>query len=460
MRYSLTIPEVLFEGLVGHLFQTERVERAAYLLCRLVSGPGELRLLAREVIPVSDEETESSSRTHMIIASRSFLRAMKRANATRQAFVFVHSHPAGVPEQSRRDDEQEMMLFRTAHARIDGAPVHGSVVLSSPERPVGRVWLPNGSHVPIEAIRVVGNRLRTFRRGHIAEPNLGVYDRQIRAFGQNLQVELNQMRIGIVGAGGTGSAVGEQLARLGVGELLIADGQCLDTSNTTRVYGSSLAAAGRPKAEIQRDHITRMGFGTRVKVFHKDVTCRSVAEEFKLCDVIFGCTDDEWGRSLLTRLAIYYHVPVFDMGVKIDSNNGSIRSIQGRVTTLVAGAPCLFCRQRITIQGVRNESISALDPERAEEWRKEGYAPELAGPAPAVITFTSAVASSAVAELLHRLTGFMGSQRASSEVLHLFDQTTTRTTAGRVDADCFCQDRTKWGRGDVEPLLDTTWRPE
>ena len=42
-----------------------------------------------------------------------------------------------------------------------------------------------------------------------------VFDRQVRAFGADIQELLATLRIGIVGNGGTGSPVAEQLIRLG-----------------------------------------------------------------------------------------------------------------------------------------------------------------------------------------------------------------------------------------------------
>ena len=305
-------PEALYDDLVRHLFSGASSERAAYLLCRWASGQHELRLLARELIPVAEDEVQDASSRHMQISSRSYLRAIKKATGTRQAFVFVHSHPADVPGHSVQDDREELKLFRTAHTRADSAPVHGSVVLSAPDRPVGRVWLPDGSVAPMSTIRVVGNRLRLYRQGRAVEPNLSLFDRQVRAFGKELQSLLGSMRIGVVGAGGTGSAVCEQLARLGVGEILIADGQNLDSSNVTRVYGSTTADQGRRKVDIQSDYIGRIGIGTQVRSFARHVTYRSVLEEFRFCDVIFGCTDDEWGRtaepagSLLLRSSVRY----------------------------------------------------------------------------------------------------------------------------------------------------------
>jgi molybdopterin/thiamine biosynthesis adenylyltransferase len=263
-----------------------------------------------------------------------------------------------------------------------------------------------------------------------------------------------------VGAGGTGSAVIEQLTRLGIGFLLISDGQTFDASNVNRLYGSRVIDEGLPKLKIIERLIADIGLGTQVRLLPLPITFRSAIEEFRTCDVIFGCTDDEWGRSLLTRLATYYAIPVFDMGVKIDSKGGLIRSINGRVTTLVPGTACLFCRGRITAEGVGIESLRATNPERAQEQEKEGYIPELGEPAPAVIPFTTTVASTAIGELLHRLTGFMGPDRNSSEVLHLFDSTMVRRNSKPSRPDCFCGDRSFWCRGDVRPFLDTTWRTE
>ena len=116
-------------------------------------------------------------------------------------------------------------------------------------------------------------------------------------------------------------------------------GQTFDASNVNRLYGSRVIDEGLPKLKIIERLIADIGLGTQVRLLPRPITFRSVIEEFRTCDVIFGCTDDEWGRSLLTRLAIYYAIPVFDMGVKIDSKDGLIRSINGRVTTLCRARP-------------------------------------------------------------------------------------------------------------------------
>lgn len=458
MRYSITFAEDDYRSLTDHLHHAGSTEQGAYLLCSLSVTESESRLLIREVIPVLPEEIISASGSHMEIAPQSFMRAMKRADAGHFSFVFVHSHPDGPVCHSRQDDVTEPSLFRTAYTRISGRAIHASIVCSGVDHPRARVWHADGTTSPVDVIRIIGNRFRFLHRNPQENASAEIFDRQVRAFGPEIQHLLKRLHIGIVGNGGTGSAVAEQLIRLGVGRLSLFEGQTLDASNVTRVYGSRLADVNRPKVEIIEHLAKDIGLKTEIIPYPEHITDVATAKALRDCDVVFGCTDDEWGRSILSKLAIDYFIPVIDMGVKIDSNEGSIISVQGRVTTLSPGAACLFCRGRITAEGVRAQVIESCNPSQAEELRWQHYAPELHGNAPAVIAFTTAVASTAVSELLHRLTGFMGSERVSSEVIHFFDQTRMRTNHVAPSYDCYCGDRQRWGLGDQKPFLGMLWQ--
>ncbi|MFZ0819850.1 MAG: ThiF family adenylyltransferase [Candidatus Acidiferrales bacterium] len=458
MKYSVTFPEKCYLQLTRDLFSDLGAERAAYLLCKTSKSRTETRLLVREVLPVASDDILSSSKAHMSIRSSSFMRAMKIAERTKHSFVFVHSHPSGVSRFSHQDDMQEAMLFRTAYLRISTSEPHCSLVFASKDDVEGRVWLEDGSSHALETIRVIGSSFK-FLVSRKLNTEDGLFDRQVKAFGPNIQTLLRRLRIGIVGVGGTGSAVAEQLIRLGIGHLLLLDADVVDRSNLTRIYGSYSSDVGKKKVEVIKEHAYKIGIGTEVVVVGQNITFRSVAERLRECDIVFGCTDDEWGRSILCRLAIYYYIPVLDMGVRINSDQGSIVSVQGRVTVLMPGTSCLLCRKRVG-GNIAAEVIRATNPSLEASLRKEGYIPELDTAAPAVIPFTTAVASSAVIELLQRLTAFMGTERESSEVLHLFDQTRIRTNKNPPDPSCFCDDPERIGRGDCTPFLDITWRPE
>ena len=456
MKNSITFLEEDYKRLTKHLFEADS-EKAAYLLVKKSETNSTVNLLVRDIIFVSDEDIYFSKKNGLSIKSSSFVPAIKKAKTLKHSFVFVHSHPSNFPNHSAQDDLEERKLFKTVYNRIENV-VHGSLVFSSPDLPKGRIWTKELEVEPIEVVKVIGNQFRFFFNSGESNIEKKFFDRQIRAFGSDFQKIFSKMHIGIVGAGGTGSSVLEQLTRLGIGEITIADPEKFELSNVNRLYGSTSSDDGQYKVDILKRLGERIGLGTKIHAIKSSFTYADVVEEFKKCDIVFGCTDDEWGRSILTKFSLYYYVPVFDLGVRIDSKDGKIKSINGRVTTLMPGNACLFCRSRISSDFIRAESLDATNPSEAKFQRKEGYVPELGESAPSVIPFTNNIASEAVIEFLNRVTGFMGEERDSSELLVLYDQTKIRLNKLPSQSDCFCPDKLYWGRGDVSPLLDLSWR--
>lgn len=441
--------EPQLEELRQRLFDKPGVEGAAFLLCGQSVSKHAVKLIVHAVVPIGDEDFLRREAYGLSIASSALTRVAKLARYESLSVIFAHSHPEGVPEFSEQDDREEARLVPFLQARVPDR-VHGTVVLT--ERHIqGRLYAPD--QVAVDEVIVVGDRIRSWtpRPAGDVEP---FFDRQVRAFGPDIQRLLHRLRVGIVGAGGTGSPVAEQLCRLGVGHLRLFDGDTFAGTNVNRVYGSKLSDEGRSKVELAKDHLESIGLGTSVEIVPQHITYEAAARALRDCDVVFGCTDKELPRAILVQLAMRYSIPVFDLGVLIDSRDGDITGVHGRVTTLLPGEACLFCRGRITAEAIRIEALSAEDRARQA---KDGYAPELQEPAPAVIAFTTATASAAVMELLHRLTGFMGAERCSSEVLLAFDQARQRTNRLKPRDGCICEDRSFWGRGDVEPYLEMVW---
>jgi molybdopterin/thiamine biosynthesis adenylyltransferase len=287
------------------------------------------------------------------------------------------------------------------------------------------------------------------------------FARQVLALGSEIQSTLERLHVGVVGVGGTGSAVVEQLIRLGVGRLTLVDPDHFADSNVNRVYGSSTYDRGLPKVTIAQRHSAHLGLGTHCLALAGHVGKRSVAMRLRECDVIFGCTDDQWGRSVLCRLAVYYLIPVIDMGVSIDPNeDGSIRSIHGRVTILQPSYACLYCRERITPEGVRNESIRINDPARADALAAEGYIAGVPAPAPAVIPFTSAVAANAISEFLDRLIRYKNSDTKPSEFILRFESDVIARNTRPLNPGCFCNNKELWGAGDRKLFMGISWPQE
>lgn len=432
MMYTLTILEEQYDRLVGGLFSLRGHEGAAYLLCGRSSTEGETRFLVREVIPVEDKHYLIRERDRLSIASESYVAVAKKALLSGDSVLFVHSHPV-FSTFSPQDDREDGRLQVFFHSRMPGA-LHGSLVLSSEINVRGRVWSHEG-WFPISRIRVIGRRFLFIDEARGDGPLPVFFDRQVRAFGPEIQRLLGHLHVGVVGAGGTGSAVLEQIARLGVGTISIFDGDAFDDTNVNRVYGSIASDAGRNKAEMAAANVQRMGLETILRVYPGHITWEASARHLRDCDVVFGCTDRHAPRGILVQLAIRYLIPLFDVGVRIDSQGGTLRGVFGRVTTFFPGEACLFCRGRISPEMIRLESLSS---EQRQALADENYAPELEGPAPAVIAFTTAVAAQAVSEFLQRLTGFMGPDRKSTEAQLLLSESRLRTNRETAGPECLC----------------------
>ena len=454
MKYTLTIRREDYATLRDIVLSAAPLEGAAYLLCGESRSEGEVRLLVREVVPVQDDDYLVRERYRLSIRSQSYARIAKHAAASGGSVLFIHSHPGGDGVPSPQDDREDPGLMDFFESRVADR-VHGSGVIGATPEWTARVFV-DGEWQRIDTIRIIGQRFAFLRH-----PDADVleipqfFDRQVRAFGPDLQRLLKTLHVGIVGAGGIGSIVADQLARLGVGEVSLFDHDALSATNVTRVYGSTTALENEPKAKILADHLKAIGLGTDVHPHPFSILAETTAKELRACDVVFGCTDKEAPRAILNSLALYYLIPVFDLGVKISSTDGVIESIDGRITILTPGAACLYCRGRITAETIRLESLT--DDERTS-LAKEGYAPELPDHDPAVITFTTAVATKALTEFLNRLTGAI-SDEYFSEYLQLFHLEKVVRTNRPASPDCVCGQPELWGRGDRKTFLDQLWPP-
>lgn len=436
------------------------LEVAGVLLARRVETGGDVRLLARSLHWVCPEAYIEQTTTHMLIKSEGYVPALGFAEVDSAIPIWFHTHPGlkGVPLPScwdRKVDEDIADLFRLR----SGSDFYGTLIASPRGTDFafsGALRSQSGEVTAIDRVWAVGERWRLTRA--LTAENLTpheIFDRNVRALGPAIQTIVGDLRIAIVGAGGTGSAVAEQLVRLGVRHLLLIDADELSASNVTRVYGSTPADVGRQKVDVLRDHLLAIAPDLDCQVLPEMGTLKHVAKTLASADLVFGCTDDNAGRLVLSRLSTYFLLPVIDMGVLLSSDaNGVLSGIDGRVTTLSPGHACLVCRDRIDMA---RASTELKTPEERKRLVDEGYAPALGQTEPAVVAFTTAVAATAVNELLDRLIGYGPMDRPSETLLRLHDREISTNRAAPRDAHYCHANQGKWGAGDEEPFLGQLW---
>lgn len=459
MRVTLVLTGSIYTELLGAT--SKPLEAAAVLLVRPVhTGRGSIRLLARELRWVPKEAYLVRKHDALTISSDGYVPSLQLAEETEAMPMWLHTHPGegSEPEPSPHDDQVDEQLSPLFRLR-SGSDWYGSLVISNADGALiftGHLEDDDSRH-DVDRIWVVGPRLRLLHNwSHdLSDPD-ELFDRNVRAFGGGVQRALGDLTAAVVGCGGTGSAVAEQLARLGVRRFLLIDPDQLSESNLTRVYGSFPKAVGDNKSAVLQRHIHRIAPDAHVHAIPSTVTEETTARALTQADVVFGCTDDNAGRLVLSRLATYFLTPVIDSGVLISSDTDElIESIYGRVTLLYPGAACLVCRNRIDLKRAAAETMT---PEEHGRLAAEGYAPALGAVEPAVIAFTTQVAATAVGELIERLVHY-GLQPPPSEVLLRIHDREISTNDELPKERHYCHPSAgKLGLGFTEPFLEQTWR--
>lgn len=429
-------------------------ETAWVLLARLVGDIEEdATLLVRDIIDVPDEAYAERTAERLSITPTGWLSAFGRADAEDCVPIFVHTHPGGQAIHSELDLRLDDELSRVADVRLAHGK-YGSLVLAgaadTPEFS-GRLKARETPWIGVDRVRVVGQRLTL--HAHDGTAPLPMFDRQIRAFGEEGQKVLKYLRVGVVGAGGTGSAVVEQLVRLGVGHVTVIDPQTLADTNVTRVYGSTLGDVDRLKVKIAVEQATRIGIDIEIEGLHGAILDEATMKALSHCDVIFGCTDDNAGRLVLTRMPQAMLQLLIDCGVVLDSRQGALFDIFARVSIVTPGTACLVCMGDVDLERARLEVLS--DEER-ESLIREGYARELDHPDPSVITFTTIAASLAVNELLSRVFGYCDEDPANRLVARIGSRETSKTRH-LIQGSHRCGKHELLAVGTREPFLDYGW---
>lgn len=455
---------VLTTALADELLRAARrdVEVAGVLLVRILdAGDGDHRLLGRTVRWVPESEYIQQTSMGLQIPSTGYVPSLSEAEKNGEVAIWFHTHPGSdaIPRPSNHDREVDRQIAELFRIR-SGSPYYGTLILS-PRREncafTGTIHHEDRMAETIDRLWIVGERWRLLSSFNSKTAEIAtIFDRNVRAFGPAMQQALGEMHVAIVGCGGTGSAVAEQLVRLGVRNFTLIDSDMVSASNVTRLYGSTIMDVGRPKVEVVGNHLEQIAPDTKCRMIKGMVTVQSVAWSLTAADLIFGCTDDNAGRLVLSRLSTYFLTPVIDMGVLLGSTEvGILSDINGRITVLSPGSACLVCRDRIDLQ---RAAVELMHPEERRRLHDEGYAPALGNTEPAVIAFTTGVAAAAVAEMLERLTGY-GPEPRPSEILLRFHEREVSTNTRLPREGHYCHARSnKWGWGGGSPFLEQTWQ--
>lgn len=111
---------------------------------------------------------------------------------------------------------------------------------------------------------------------------------------------MESKRVLVVGCGGLGGYVIEELARLGIRNLVLMDGDTFCESNMNRQLESGLDTLGKKKALVYKERLGKK-FGIQAEAYDAFLT-EDNADILSSVDVVFDCVDTVKARILLENL--------------------------------------------------------------------------------------------------------------------------------------------------------------
>jgi hypothetical protein len=228
------------------------------------------------------------------------------------------------------------------------------------------------------------------------------------------------LSIAVVGCSGTGSPLIEQLARLGVGRLVLVDPDRIEEKNLNRILNATREDADlrRTKVEVMARAIAAMGFATEVEIIPENLATPRAVKAVAECDIVFGCMDGVEGRHLLNRLAAFYVLPYFDVGIRLEANgSGGIDEACGAVHYVRPDGSTLQDRGVYSTEQLKAAGLQRTDPTAYRDQLRAGYIRGVDEDRPAVISINMHMASTAVNEFLARLHPYRYDDNSDSAVV-------------------------------------------
>lgn len=215
------------------------------------------------------------------------------------------------------------------------------------------------------------------------------YDRQ-SFLGDNSQEKIEACTIGIIGLGGGGSHISQQLAHIGFQKYVLYDPDLPEESNLNRLVGATVndVEAGTPKVKIAERLIR--GLQPHAEIISIQEYWQNNHARLKTCDIIFGCIDGYKGRMDLESFCRRQMIPYIDIGIDVHQVENAPPNLSGQVIVSMPGGPCMQCLQFITEHKLEKE---------AAKYGAAGHNPQ-------VVWANGIVASTAVGFAVDIITGW------------------------------------------------------
>ena len=200
------------------------------------------------------------------------------------------------------------------------------------------------------------------------------YHRNLGTVGWDGQIRLLDSTVAIIGAGGLGGWIIEGLARMGVGRLIIVDGDVFEDNNLNRQALCWEDTIGRPKVEAARERVLHLNAAVDVIAHQIWATADNLPGLLQDAAVAVDALDTLPIRMVLQSVCSDLDIPMV---------HGAIGGYIGQVTTIFPGdlgLKALYGEGPLPERGVEVEwGNPAATPMMVSAWQIQEVVKILAG---------------------------------------------------------------------------------
>ena len=242
------------------------------------------------------------------------------------------------------------------------------------------------------------------------------FARQELLFGNEGQEKIRATSVAIVGVGGLGTRILQDLTFLGVRNYVLIEPGEVKQSSRNRYIGfrTSDPIPGTPKLQIAERLVRDLEPKAKIALIDQAFPSEIVVDAIRDVDVVFGCVDKEGARFKINEICVELEKRFIDVATEIHpSEDGGPIRYGGRVFVRWNDAGCLVCCDVLDMNEVGWDLASP--EERANKESIYGVkAGGEHGSGPSVVTLNGVVASIATTEFMVAVTGLRNPARLTT----------------------------------------------
>lgn len=389
---TIRIPADQWAKTYSHLY-TKPGEHFAFFLAMWSLANGQPVFVVKEALLVPDAEMEIS-KSGWSLSNKAITAVINSAAKTDCSLIEVHNHGGQMPRFSGTDRtgfrEFVPYVLDSLRGRPYGATVWGDDTIYA------EYFMPNGKRGIVDSVVVYGDKLdQVVSRDDDVRVASMRFNRQLPWFTATGQRKIGRLKFGIIGLGGTGSPLAQNLVFLGGRDFVLIDDDVSDDTSMNRLVTATAADVGTHKVILARRLVKAVAPDATVRVIPKTLQTAEALDVLKSVDVIFGCVDNDGARVVLNELALAFQIPYFDVAVGIDAENGRVEAAGQRLAVVLPGGPCLYCMNQID----KDEARYWLSTEEQRDFmHRQGYVRGMDARAPSIAALNASASAAAVNE--------------------------------------------------------------